>query len=73
MDNKFEYRQLFVSPVVDKEAMHERAYRLTHGEGAEEKVVVHSHSAHEWTCNDACVTYPKDVPESDAVPTPRTA
>jgi hypothetical protein len=71
--NRYEYRQLFVTPLVDKEAMHEKAFKLTSGEDAEEKVVVHAHSYTEWECNDACVTYPKDVSASGEVPTPRTA
>jgi hypothetical protein len=63
--DRFQYRQLFVTPLVDKEAMHEKAHKLTQGDDAEEKVVVHAHSAHEWTCNDACITYPKEVSASD--------
>lgn len=72
----FAYREYYVIPSVDKEVVHEHAVKLTSGEDAEEKVVVHHHSAQESECNSSCVTYPKEVStsgENKAAPAPHSA
>lgn len=61
---RFSHREMYVVPGIDKEATHARAVKLTSGEDAEVKVVVHHHSARD-ECNPACVIYPKEVSTND--------